>query len=327
MRICIFGAGAVGGYIGARLCLADQAEVTLIARGAHLAAMREKGLKLLSEGEEHVVHPRVTDDPAEAGPQDYVIVTMKAHSVPPAVDRMSPLLGEDTAVVPAVNGVPWWYFYKLAGPWQDHRIEMVDPGGRQWSVIGPERVIGCVVYPAALLQAPGVVRHTDEKRVLLGELDGARSERVKALSKTLIAAGLKAPVRPRIRDDVWIKLWGNLAFNPVSALTGATLEDIARDAGVRAVVRAMMNEGQAIGEKLGVNFPIDVEARIQGAESVGAHKTSTLQDLEAGRPMEIDALTGAVAEVGRLIGVPTPTIDMVYALVRQRAITAGCYPG
>lgn len=327
MKICIYGAGAVGGYVGARLCLAGEAEVTLIARGPHLAAMKANGLKLISEGEEHVVRPFCTDDPAEAGPQDFVLVTMKAHSVPAAVDRMTPLFGPDTAVVPGVNGVPWWYFHKLEGPWEGHRIEMVDPGGRQWGVIGPDRVIGCVVYPAASIVEPGVIHHSDEKRMLLGELDGSRSERVTALSKAMIKAGLKAPVRSKIRDDVWIKLWGNLSFNPVSALTGGTLEQIARDPGVRAVVRAMMNEGQAIGEKLGVRFPIDVEARIQGAESVGAHKSSTLQDLEAGRPMEIDALTGAVAEVGRLVGVPTPTIDLVYALVRQRAITAGCYPG
>ncbi|MBL29082.1 MAG: 2-dehydropantoate 2-reductase [Rhodospirillaceae bacterium] len=327
MKICIYGAGAVGGYVGARLCLAGEAEVSLIARGPHLAAMKANGLKLISEGEEHVVHPFCTDDPAEVGPQDYVLVTMKAHSVPAAVDRMTPLFGPHTAVIPGVNGVPWWYFHKLEGPWEGHRIEMVDPGGKQWDVIGPDRVIGCVVYPAASIVEPGVIHHADEKRMLLGELDGSRSERVTALSRAMINAGLKAPVRPKIRDDVWVKLWGNLSFNSVSALTGGTLEQIARDPGVRAVVRAMMVEGQAIGEKLGVRFPIDVEARIQGAENVGAHKSSTLQDLEAGRPMEIDALTGAVAEVGRLVGVPTPTIDMVYALVRQRAVTAGCYPG
>ena len=240
---------------------------------------------------------------------------------------MKPLLGPDTAVVPAVNGVPWWYFHKLEGPWEGTRVETVDPGGAQWTHIGPERVIGCVVYPAAEVIEPGVVRHIALDRVPLGELDGTRSERAQALSKALIEAGVKAPVRPRIRDDVWIKLWGNCAFNPVSVLTGGTLGEIAHDPATRAVVRAMMVEAQAIGEKLGARFPIDVERRIEGAAEVGDHKSSTLQDFERGRPMEIDALVAAVAELGRLVDIPTPTIDMIYALVRQRARTAGCYPG
>ena len=326
MKICVYGAGAIGGYFGARLARCGH-DVTLIARGPHLEAMRKNGLRLISDGDDFTVHPMCTDDPAEAGPQDYVIITLKAHSVPAVAERMKPLLGPGTAVVPAVNGVPWWYFHKLEGPWEGTRIETVDPGGAQWTHIGPERVIGCVVYPAAEVVEPGVVRHIALDRVPLGELDGTRSERAQALGKALIEAGVKAPVRPRIRDDVWIKLWGNCAFNPVSVLTGGTLGEIAQDPATRAVTRAMMVEAQAIGEKLGARFPIDVERRIDGAAEVGDHKSSTLQDFERGRPMEIDALVAAVAELGRLVGIPTPTMDMIYALVRQRARTAGCYPG
>jgi 2-dehydropantoate 2-reductase len=326
VKICVYGAGAIGGYFGARLARCGH-DVTLIARGPHLEAMRKNGLRLIGADDDFTVHPLCTDDPAEAGPQDYVIVTLKAHSVPAVAERMKPLLGPDTAVVPAVNGVPWWYFHKLEGPWEGTRVETVDPGGAQWTHIGPERVIGCVVYPAAEVNEPGVVRHIALDRVPLGELDGTRSERAQALSKALIEAGVKAPVRPRIRDDVWIKLWGNCAFNPVSVLTGGTLGEIAHDPATRAVVRAMMVEAQAIGEKLGARFPIDVERRIEGAAEVGDHKSSTLQDFERGRPMEIDALVAAVAELGRLVDIPTPTIDMIYALVRQRARTAGCYPG
>ena len=326
MKICVYGAGAIGGYFGARLARCGH-DVTLIARGPHLEAMRKNGLRLISADDDFTVHPMCTDEPAEAGPQDYVIVTLKAHSVPAVAERMKPLLGPDTAVVPAVNGVPWWYFHKLEGPWEGTRVETVDPGGAQWTHIGPERVIGCVVYPAAEVVEPGVVRHIALDRVPLGELDGTRSERAQALSRALIEAGVKAPVRPRIRDDVWIKLWGNCAFNPVSVLTGGTLGEIAHDPATRAVARAMMVEARAIGEKLGARFPIDVERRIDGAAEVGDHKTSTLQDFERGRPMEIDALVAAVAELGRLVDIPTPTIDMIYALVRQRARTAGCYPG
>ena len=326
MKICVYGAGAIGGYFGARLARCGH-DVTLIARGPHLEAMRKNGLRLISADDDFTVHPMCTDEPAEAGPQDYVIVTLKAHSVPAVAERMKPLLGPDTAVVPAVNGVPWWYFHKLEGPWEGTRVETVDPGGAQWTHIGPERVIGCVVYPAAEVVEPGVVRHIALDRVPLGGLDGTRSERAQALSKALIEAGVKAPVRPRIRDDVWIKLWGNCAFNPVSVLTGGTLGEIAHDPATRAVASAMMIEARAIGEKLGARFPIDVERRIDGAAEVGDHKTSTLQDFERGRPMEIDALVAAVAELGRLVDIPTPTIDMIYALVRQRARTAGCYPG
>lgn len=325
MRICVFGAGAIGGYIGAELALAGEAEVTLIARGPHLAAMRENGLKLQIDGEEKVAKVNCTDDPAEAGEQDYVIVALKAHSVPGVVDAMQPLLGKETAVVTAQNGVPWWYFYGLQGEHENRRLESVDPGGTLWDKIGPERAIGCVVYPACEIAEPGVVKHISSNRFPLGEPSGEKTDRLLALSKAMVAANLKAPVRPKIRDDIWIKLWGNLSFNPISALTGATLDRIVEDEGTHAVARQMMVEAQAIGEALGVRFPIDVDKRIKGAGEVGAHKTSMLQDLEQGRPMEIDALVTAVQELGALVEVPTPAIDTVLALVRQRATIAGCY--
>jgi 2-dehydropantoate 2-reductase len=331
MRICVFGAGAIGGYMGAKLAQAG-AEVSLVARGPHLAAMREKGLTLIEEGESTTVPVTASDDPADLGPQDYVIVTLKAHSVPPVVDRMQPLLGEGSTVVSGVNGVPWWYFHELGGPLEGTRLESVDPGGAQWDGFGPDNVLGCVVYPAAEVSEPGTVRHIEGNRFSLGEPDGSKSERALRLSKALTEAGLKAPVRPRLRDEIWVKLWGNLSFNPISALTHATLDVLCTDGGetgggTREVARNMMLEAQAIAEALGVKFPIDVDRRIKGGAEVGAHRTSMLQDLEAGRPMEIDALLGSVQELGRLTEVPTPTIDTVLALVTLRAKLAGLYPG
>ena len=324
MKICIFGAGAIGGYMGAKLAEVG-ADVSLVARGPHLQAMRDKGLTLI-EGGETVTHTvTASDDPSDLGPQDYLIITLKAHSVPPVVDRMQPLIGPDTTIVSGVNGVPWWYFHKLGGPYDGTRLETVDPGNAQWNGFGPDRVLGCVVYPAAEVSEPGTVRHIEGNRFSLGEPDGTRSDRAVALSKALTAAGLKAPVRPKLRDEIWVKLWGNLSFNPISALTHATLDVICTEPGTRGVARAMMVEAQEIAEKLGVKFPIDVDRRIDGGAAVGAHRTSMLQDLDAGRPMEIDALVASVAELGRLVEVPTPTIDTVLALVRQRARTAGLY--
>ncbi len=325
MKICIFGAGAIGGYLGVKLVQAG-ADVSLVARGPHLAAMKEKGLTLIEEGGERVTVPvRAAEDPAELGPQDYLVITLKAHSVPPVVGRMQPLIGENTTVVSGVNGVPWWYFHKLAGPFEGMRLAAVDPGDVQWDGLGPDRVLGCVVYPAAEVIEPGVIRHIEGNRFSLGEPDGSMSDRAKALSKVLTTAGLKAPVRPRIRDEIWVKLWGNLSFNPISALTHATLDVLCTDPGTRAVARGMMIEAQHIAERLGVTFPIDVERRIDGGAAVGAHRTSMWQDLEAGRPMEIDALVTAVQELGRLTEIPTPTIDTVLALIRLRARMAGVY--
>lgn len=325
MKICVFGAGAIGGYMGVKLAQAG-ADVSLVARGPHLAAMQANGLKLVEEdGAETVVSVTASDNPADLGEQDYIIVTLKAHSVPPIVDKMAPLIGPNTTIVSGVNGVPWWYFHKIGGEHEGTRLESVDPGNAQWDGFGPDRVLGCVVYPAAEVTRPGVVKHIEGNRFSLGEPDGSKSERAVALSQALSSAGLKAPVRPRLRDEIWVKLWGNLSFNPISALTHATLDVLCTDPGTRAVARGMMLEAQEIAEALGVKFPIDVERRIDGGAAVGAHRTSMLQDLDQGRPMEIDALVGSVQELGRVVGVPTPTIDTVLALVQLRARTAGLY--
>jgi len=324
MKICIYGAGAIGGYLGVELASAGM-DVTLIARGPHLQAMQENGLKLLIGDEEKIAHPRCTDDPFEAGPQDYVIVTLKAPSAVAIAGKMEPLLGPDTAVVTASNGIPWWYFYNLQGPLRDYQLKSVDPDSKQWDLIGPERAIGCVVYPACEISEPGVIRHVSGNRFVLGEPDGQKTDRVQKLSEAFVNAGLKAPVRPEIRNEIWVKLWGNLCFNPISALTHATLDVVATDPGTRQLAREMMLEAQAIGEKLGVRFGIDVDRRIDGAAAVGPHRTSMLQDLERGRSMEIDALVTVVQEMGQLTEVSTPTIDLVLALVQQRARAAGCY--
>lgn len=324
MKICIFGAGAIGGYMAAKLAQTG-ADVSVVARGPHLAAMQARGLTLTEGGDTFTLPVRATENPADLGVQDYVIVTLKAHSVPAVVGRMQPLIGDDTTIVSGVNGVPWWYFHGLGGPYEGKRLASVDPGDAQWNGFGPDRVLGCVVYPAAEVGEPGLIHHIEGNRFTLGEPDGSRSERAVRLADALQAAGLKAPVRPRIRDEIWVKLWGNLSFNPISALTHATLDVLCTDQGTRAVARAMMLEAQAIAEALGVKFPIDVDRRIDGGAAVGAHRTSMLQDLDAGRPMEIDALVAAVSELGVLTGLPTPTIDTVLALVRLRARSAGLY--
>ncbi len=324
MKICIYGAGAIGGYLGVQLALAGE-DITLIARGPHLEAMQKNGLKLRIGDEERIAKPRCTDDPATVGPQDYVFVTLKAPSAVAIAGQIDPLLGPNTAVVTAVNGIPWWYFYGIDGPWRDYQLKSIDPDGEQWKLIGPDRAIGCVVYPACEIPEPGVVQHISGDRFVLGEPDGEKKERVLRLSAALINAGFKAPVRTNIRNEIWVKLWGNLCFNPISALTHATLDVIATDIGTQQVARNMMLEAQSIGEKLGVRFGIDVDRRIAGAAAVGAHKTSMLQDLERGRSMEIDALITVVKEMGLLTKVETPTIDLVLALVQQRARVAGCY--
>ncbi len=326
MKIAIYGAGAIGGYLGVQLALAGH-DVSLIARGAHLAAMRENGLKLLIDGEEKIATTCFcTDDPEDAGPQDVVIVALKAHQAYDATGCFEPLLGPDTMVVTAMNGVPWWYFYKLEGSYENHRLESVDPGGWQWEQIGPERAVGCVVYPATEIVEPGVIKHTYGNKFTLGEPDGTTTERIQRLSDAMNEAGLKAPIRDNIRDDIWIKLWGNLCFNPISALTGATLDIVATDTPTRILARSMMMEAQQIGEALGVHFRVDIHRRINGAAEVGAHKTSMLQDLEKGRALEIDALVAAVQEMGHLVNIQTPFIDAVLGLIQQRGRTLGLYP-
>jgi 2-dehydropantoate 2-reductase len=324
MRICIYGAGAIGGWLGAQLSLAGE-DVTLIARGPHLEAMQKNGLTLLIDGEERVAHPRCVADPAAAGIQDYVIVTLKAHSFPGIIDPMQALMDDDTAVVTGVNGIPWWYFHKLEGKYENHKLESIDPGGRIWDSIGPQRAIGCVVYPAAEIVEPGVIRHIKGDRFILGEPDGLSSERSQNLCDALNKAGFTSRVRNNIRDDIWVKLWGNLCFNPISALTHATLDLVAGEPATGEVCRLMMLEAQAIGEKLGAKFRVDVDRRLAGGAAVGPHKTSMLQDLESDRPMEIDALVTVIQELGQLVEIPTPTTDVVLALIQQRARVAGTY--
>jgi 2-dehydropantoate 2-reductase len=324
MKVCIYGAGAIGGYIGARLQRAG-VEVGMIARGAHLEAMRRHGVRVVQDGDEFVAHPHCTDDPAELGPQDYVLIGLKAHSVPGAVASMRPLLGNETGVITAVNGIPYWYFHRHGGALAGRTLESIDPSGEQWRILGPERAIGCVVYPATEVVEPGVIQHVYGDKFPIGEPSGEKGERCERFSAAMAAAGLRAPVLENIRNEIWLKLWGNLCFNPISALTHATLDIVATDPGTRAVARKMMEEARAIAETLGVEFRVDLDRRIDGAAKVGAHKTSMLQDLERGRPMEIDALVSVIQEMGGLVGVPTPTLDVVLALIRQRARIAALH--
>ena len=328
MKIAVVGAGAIGGYLGAKLAVAGE-DVTFIARNRNLAAINAGGFRLINEDgtEQHASTVRAVQRMAEAGPQDVVLLTVKAHQVVDLLPELRDLFGPNTAVVTMINGVPWWYFHKLAGPYEGRQLESVDPGGRIAQAIEPERVIGSVVYPAAELVAPGVVKVIEGNRFTLGEPDGTRSERIDALSQALMKAGFKAPVSKDIRGEIWVKLWGNLSFNPISALTHATLEDICRFPPTRVLVAAMMSEAQAVGEALGVQFKISLDKRIAGAEAVGAHKTSMLQDVEAGRALELEALVGAVIELGQITGVPTPTIRAIHAatalLGRTLAVQGG----
>ncbi|MCU0967365.1 MAG: 2-dehydropantoate 2-reductase [Rubrivivax sp.] len=314
MKITVVGAGAIGGYLGARLSAAGE-EVTFVARNRNLEAIRARGFRLILEdgSELHAPEAKAVQRMAEAGPQDVVLLTVKAHQVGDLLPEMTELFGPDTVVVTMINGVPWWYFDRLEGPFEGRRIESVDPGGRIAAHIESRRVIGSVVYPASELVEPGVVRVIEGNRFTLGELDGSRSERIERLSQSMMKAGFKAPVSRDIRSEIWIKLWGNLSFNPISALTHATLEDICRFGPTRELARRMMAEAQAVAEALGVRFKISLEQRLAGAEAVGAHKTSMLQDVEAGRALELEALVGSVVELGRIAGVPTPTIEAVYA--------------
>ncbi|MBN3927837.1 2-dehydropantoate 2-reductase [Nostoc sp. NMS4] len=317
MKICIVGAGAIGGYLGAKLALAGE-EVTLIARGSHLEAIQKNGLKLLmADASSQIATPSlVTSDIQSAGTQDAVILTVKAHSVAAIAPLLPTLYNPHTMVVTAQNGVPWWYFHKYGGEYEGTRIQSVDPDGIIEASIGAERAIGCVVYPATEIIEPGVIKHIEGDRFTLGEIDGSKSDRIQLLAQTLKQAGFKAPIRNQIRTEIWIKLWGNVAFNPISALTGATLEDICRYPLTRELARQMMSETQAIAENLGIKFGISLEQRINGAENVGAHKTSMLQDIEAGRATEIDAIVGAVGELGKLTQIPTPYIDAIYASIK-----------
>jgi 2-dehydropantoate 2-reductase len=328
MRYAIVGAGAIGGYLGARLALAGE-DVTFIARNRNLAAINAQGFRLLlpDGSTQHTSAVRAVQDPAVAGPQDVVLLTTKSHQVRELLPGLRALFGPETMVVTMINGVPWWYFQRLGGPYDGRALASVDPDGALAADIEVERVIGSIVYPAAELVEPGVVRVVEGNRFTLGELDGQRTPRIERLSKSLMAAGFKAPVARDIRSEIWVKLWGNLSLNPISALTHATLEDICRFPPSRDLVARMMTEGRAVGEKLGAEFKVSLDQRIAGAESIGAHKTSMLQDVEHGRALELQALVGSVVELARITDTPTPTIDAIYAATALLAKTLADHHG
>ncbi len=315
MRFAVLGAGAIGGFLGGRMTRANE-DVVLIARGPHLEAMRKNGLRIVEAKDDFTVQPECTDDLGALAGVDAVFVTLKAHSLPPIVETLGAALGENTAVVSAQNGIPWWYFQRHGGELEGTHLETVDPGGVIGKTIDPTRVIGCAVYPAANLTRPGVVEHVEGDRFSLGELDGAETERCLKISEALTKAGLKAPVQPKIRDEIWVKLLGNAVFNPISALTKATLVGMASDALAAPVVRAAMEEVATVARVVGVEIPVSIDRRIRGAARVGAHKTSMLQDLEAGRPLEIDALVGSVVELAQRQAIDVPHLQTLYACVK-----------
>jgi 2-dehydropantoate 2-reductase len=324
MRIAIIGAGAIGGLLAARLTAAGE-DVSVVVRGAQKDAIARNGLKVfgLPEGELNV-RPRVAGAIVDAGPQDLIVLAVKAHQVAPIAADVNAALGPQTAILTAQNGIPWWYFQKHGGEYEGRKLESVDPSGAISANLPIDRVLGCVVYPAAELVAPGVIQFIEGERFSLSEIDQQKSERVAGISQTFTNAGFKAPVVSDVRAELWTKLWGNLSFNPISALTGATLAGICRDSGARALAADMMREAQNVGEKLGIRFRIPLEKRIAGAEAVGEHKTSMLQDIEAGRITEIDALVGSIIELGQITGVPTPRISAIYACVKL--LEAGSRP-
>jgi 2-dehydropantoate 2-reductase len=326
MRICVVGAGAIGGLLAARLAKAGHA-VTVIARGAHLSAIQNQGLRLIDDSGEFVVRCNAMDKVADAGQQDLVILAVKAHQVAAVAPDLVVTYHENTVVLTAQNGIPWWYFMKQPGPHEGLRLESVDPGGLVADQIDVDRVIGSIVYPAADVVSPGVIHHLEGNRFSIGEIDNSDSERIRAVSEVLREAGFKAPVLSDIRSEIWTKLWGNLSLNPISALSHATLVDICQFPASRDLLAKMMGEAQLVAEALGIRFKVSLEKRIAGAEAVGKHKTSMLQDLEAGRPMEIDALVGSIVELGRVTQVATPHIDAIFAAVSLLAKTVGEHHG
>jgi 2-dehydropantoate 2-reductase len=321
MKFLIAGAGAIGAYIGARMAQAGF-DVTLFARGPHLRAMQEHGVRIKSSEGDFVARPTIASSLEEVGPVDVVFLGVKAHGLPQLAPHLGPVLGPDTTVVSTQNGIPWWYFQGFGGEWEGLRLERVDPGGVISSALEAKRVVGSIIYFATEIVAPGVVHHTEGNRITLGEPNGTRSDRMRGLAESLIASGFRCPVTTRIRQEIWVKVLGNASFNPVSALTRATLVQIARDPGTSSVIRSIMQEVEAVSHKLGMELPVSIDQRIAGAEKVGEHKTSMLQDLEAGRPMELEALVGAVVELGERVGlamIATRTVYNCTKLLSQRA--------
>jgi 2-dehydropantoate 2-reductase len=325
MKFCVFGAGAVGGFVGGMVARTD-AEVSLVARGAHLDALQANGLKVITPDEEFTLRVPATDDPATLGVQDIVFLSAKAHALTAAADMMRPLIGPDTIVVSAQNGIPFWYFHAHGGPRDGHVLQTVDPGGRIADAIGCARVIGCVITSSNAVVEPGVIRNIGNRVFAIGEPDGSLSQRVQDVAALLTEAGLDAPIHDAIRSEVWVKMWGNVSFSPMAALTMSKLGPLVEGDDLLQLGISIMEEVQAVGEALGVVFHQQIADRIEGTRRVAGHKTSILQDLEAGRPMEVDGITGAVVELGRLTGAETPMIDLIYALLRQRAREAGLYP-
>jgi 2-dehydropantoate 2-reductase len=320
MKICVIGAGAIGGLLAAKLSQAGE-DVSVVARGAHLARITSDGLTLLEDGHEIVARVKASERIAEAGKQDLIILGMKAHQVAAVVRDIPAILGAQTIILTAQNGIPWWYFFKHGGPYEGVRLESVDPGGVIADNLPIDRVVASIVYPAAEIERPGVIRHIEGNRISLAEIDGSKSERILRISESFARAGFRAPVVSDVRAEIWTKLWGNSSFNPISALTHATLEDICQFPLTRALAADIMREVQAIGEALGVRFRIPLEKRIAGAEAVGAHKTSMLQDIESGRAIEADALLGSVIELGRIVDIASPHLDTIYAVVELLAET------
>ena len=325
MKFCVFGAGAVGGFVGGMMAQSG-AEVSLIARGEHLAAMRRGGLKVVVGGEEFTAFATATDRPADLGVQDAIFLSTKAHALADAAAAMQPLLGGDTVVVAAQNGLPFWYFHAHGGPHDGRTLQSVDPGGGIAAGIGCRRVLGCVITSSNEVVAPGVVRNVGNRSFVLGEPGGSLSDRLRRVSAAMKAAGLEAPLHTAIRNEIWVKLWGNVSFSCMAALTTARLGPLVERPDLKRLSVAIMEEVQKVGEALGVTFRDSIDGRIASTRKVAGHRTSLLQDLERGRPMEVDAIAGSVVELARLLGVETPTIDLIYALLRQRAREAGLYP-
>ena len=315
MKVCVVGAGAIGGLLGVKLALLGGHEVTLIARGAHLEAIRQQGLKLImNDGSEHVANNvHATSDMRSCGAQDLVILALKAHQIPPVVDEVCSLIGENSIVLTTQNGLPWWYFQRHGGVHDGKTLRTLDPHGELTKRVDPAKIIGCIAYPAAEITEPGVIKHVEGIRFPIGELDGQMTARSERISNMFIEAGFKSPVLDNIRAEIWLKAWGNLTFNPISALTHATLVDICQFPESRQLAERMMTEAQDVAHKLDITFRVPLEKRINGAERVGKHKTSMLQDVEAGKALEVDALVGSVVELGELTATPTPAISAIYA--------------
>ena len=317
MKICIVGAGAIGGYLGFKLINAGF-DVSLVARGTHLKAMKHSGLTVIENDKEISCFPKCSESMSDLGKMDYIFITLKAYSIPGLVNEISTMFKENTAVITAYNGIPWWYFFNIEGPFKNYRIKCIDPNNIQWNTITPERIIGCVVYPATEIIEPGVIKHIEGNRFSLGEPEGMQTDRILTISKALVKAGIKAPIRSNIREEIWTKLIGNLAFNPLSVITGKTLDILASENEYRTIAYDAMEEASLIINQLGIKLKISIDQRIDGAAKVGAHKTSMLQDYEKGKELELDSLVVSIKEIGNLLGIKTPTIDKILYEVEKK---------